>query len=97
MHAFGCRNLEGLSKQLRIKCVDWLGTGLSGRPAYTAKTREEAEAFFLESLAAWKEKQGLGKIILVRGAALCTQRAALLPPPRAGLACMWHVAERMHF
>jgi abhydrolase domain-containing protein 5 len=32
-----------------------------GRPKYTARTREEAEAFFTDSLAEWVRKQGLDK------------------------------------
>ena len=39
--------------------------GLSGRPAFTASDRASAEDFFLESLNAWRAKQGLNKFILV--------------------------------
>jgi pimeloyl-ACP methyl ester carboxylesterase len=39
--------------------------GLSGRPAFTASDRASAEDFFLESLNAWRAKQGLQKFILV--------------------------------
>lgn len=39
--------------------------GLSGRPPFSATDRASAEDFFLESLNAWRSKQGLDKFILV--------------------------------
>lgn len=62
---FFFRNLDGLAQAFRVFAVDWLGTGLSGRPAFTASDRASAEDFFLESLNAWRAKQGLQKFILV--------------------------------
>eukprot|EP00879_Flechtneria_rotunda_P006913 GHRR01007260.1.p1 GENE.GHRR01007260.1~~GHRR01007260.1.p1 ORF type:complete len:413 (+),score=123.85 GHRR01007260.1:218-1456(+) len=62
---FFYRNLDGLSRAFKVYAVDWLGTGLSGRPAFTAVDRATTEDFFLESLNAWRAKQGLGKFILV--------------------------------
>ena len=37
----------------------------AGRPRFTAKTRQEAEEFFLDALAKWREELGLGRMILV--------------------------------
>eukprot|EP00878_Enallax_costatus_P023828 GHUV01025380.1.p1 GENE.GHUV01025380.1~~GHUV01025380.1.p1 ORF type:complete len:414 (+),score=72.62 GHUV01025380.1:55-1296(+) len=62
---FFYRNLDGLSRAFKIFAVDWLGTGLSGRPAFTGTDRATTEDFFLESLNAWREKQGLKSFILV--------------------------------
>lgn len=62
---FFFRNFQGLSSHFRLFAVDWLGTGLSGRPRYTARSREEAEDFFISSLHAWREKQGLDRFILL--------------------------------
>ncbi len=46
--------------------MDWLGTGLSGRPPFKATGRQEAEDFFLDSLAEWRKAVGLNtKMILV--------------------------------
>eukprot|EP00803_Ostreobium_quekettii_P000518 evm.model.scf_2744.2 EVM.evm.TU.scf_2744.2 scf_2744:15348-17616(-) len=59
------RNLDDLSKHFCTYAVDWLGTGLSGRPTFDAKSREEAEDFFVSSLASWQEKIGLKKMILM--------------------------------
>eukprot|EP00197_Chlamydomonas_leiostraca_P014436 CAMPEP_0202859838 /NCGR_PEP_ID=MMETSP1391-20130828/1792_1 /ASSEMBLY_ACC=CAM_ASM_000867 /TAXON_ID=1034604 /ORGANISM="Chlamydomonas leiostraca, Strain SAG 11-49" /LENGTH=440 /DNA_ID=CAMNT_0049538931 /DNA_START=127 /DNA_END=1446 /DNA_ORIENTATION=+ len=55
------------TKVLRVHAVDWLGTGLSGRPPFTAKTQKETESFFLDSLSAWKDNVGLAgsKVVLV--------------------------------
>ena len=65
---FYFRNFPSLCSQLRVYAVDWLGTGLSGRPAYKAKTRAEAESFFLDSLLTWRSSVGIDnqKMILVR-------------------------------
>ena len=48
-----------------MHCVDWIGTGLSGRPHFTAKNTEETEDFFIEALKAWYDQQGLEKMILM--------------------------------
>lgn len=45
--------------------VDWLGTGLSGRPKFSATTQQQAESFFMHSLEAWRERMGLDKFILL--------------------------------
>ncbi|EFJ45067.1 hypothetical protein VOLCADRAFT_106093 [Volvox carteri f. nagariensis] len=64
---FYYRNFPSLARQLRLFAVDWLGTGLSGRPPYRARTREQAEDFFLTSLAEWRRAAGLegSKMVLV--------------------------------
>lgn len=63
--AFFYRNLAGLSKHARVHLVDWLGTGLSGRPAFRCHTREETEDWFVDSLERWRIAQGHSKMILV--------------------------------
>ncbi|GIL81378.1 hypothetical protein Vretifemale_10367 [Volvox reticuliferus] len=64
---FYYRNFPSLAQRLRLFAVDWLGTGLSGRPPYRARTRQQAEDFFLGSLAEWRRAAGLegSKMILV--------------------------------
>lgn len=69
---FFWRNIDGLAPHARLFAVDWLGTGRSGRPPFTARGQEEAEAFFINSLAAWRKAEGLdaagsngGKMVLV--------------------------------
>jgi abhydrolase domain-containing protein 5 len=37
----------------------------SGRPPFGAKNRADAEAFFLESLAKWRQQMGIDKMVLV--------------------------------
>jgi pimeloyl-ACP methyl ester carboxylesterase len=59
------RALEGLTKGFRLFAVDPLGTGLSGRPRFTAKTTAEAESFFVESLEKWREAAGIDKMVLM--------------------------------
>lgn len=61
------RNIDGLAPRARLFAVDWLGTGRSGRPPFTAKSTAEAEAFFVDSLAAWRRAEGLDgqKMVLV--------------------------------
>eukprot|EP00882_Tetradesmus_deserticola_P007407 GHRQ01007804.1.p1 GENE.GHRQ01007804.1~~GHRQ01007804.1.p1 ORF type:complete len:467 (+),score=186.71 GHRQ01007804.1:110-1510(+) len=62
---FFFRNLDALARVFNVFAVDWLGTGLSGRPPFTATDRASTEDFFLESLNAWRQKQGLDSFILV--------------------------------
>lgn len=61
------RNLVGLSLYFhQIYSLDMLGWGLSSRPKFHLKddSTETAEAFFVESLEAWREAQGVDKMIL---------------------------------
>lgn len=58
-------NLDGLSPHFRLLALDWLGTGLSGRPPFRAEGRQAAEDFFVESLDKWRAKMGLDKFILM--------------------------------
>ena len=50
------RNLPFLSAggAFHVHAVDTPGMGLSGRVPYTARTREEAEAWFVDKLEAWR-------------------------------------------
>ena len=38
----------------RTHIVDWRGAGMSGRPAYTPTTEQEAVDFFVDGLEAWR-------------------------------------------
>lgn len=62
---FYFKNLEALSQHYRLHCVDWLGKGLSGRPAFRARGTAEAEAFFVDALEEWRRGMGLERFILV--------------------------------
>eukprot|EP00882_Tetradesmus_deserticola_P018024 GHRQ01019339.1.p1 GENE.GHRQ01019339.1~~GHRQ01019339.1.p1 ORF type:complete len:246 (+),score=60.53 GHRQ01019339.1:110-847(+) len=62
---FFFRNLDALARVFNVFAVDWLGTGLSGRPPFTATDRASTEDFFLESLNTWRQKQCLDSFILV--------------------------------
>lgn len=63
--AFFYRNLPGLSQHARVQLVDWLGTGLSGRPPFHCRTREETEDWFVDSLERWRVAQGHTQMVLV--------------------------------
>ncbi|KAK9821605.1 hypothetical protein WJX81_005670 [Elliptochloris bilobata] len=56
---FYFRNIDGLAKHFRVHAVDLLGTGMSGRPRFSARTREEAEEFFLDGLTRWRSAVGM--------------------------------------
>lgn len=62
---FKFRILEGLAAGFRLWAVDFWGTGLSGRPKFTAKNTHDAENFFVESLEKWREKAGIDKMVLL--------------------------------
>lgn len=59
------RAYQGLTAGFRTFAVDPLGTGLSGRPRFTAKTTAEAESFFIQSLEKWRAAAGIDKMILL--------------------------------
>ena len=64
--AFYWRNLAPLAScGFRCYAVDWLGTGLSGRPPFGAATHDDAVAFFLDALEAWRDANGLDRFSLV--------------------------------
>lgn len=73
--------------------------GLSGRPAFDASDRASAEDFFLESLNAWRVKQGIKeKFILVGhslGECLTTAAAGQATPADWGGA-VWVNGEGLH-
>jgi len=62
------RNLSGLSRQHygTVYALDMLGWGLSSRPPFVTEenTVRSAEKFFVESIEAWREANGLEKMIL---------------------------------
>lgn len=37
----------------------------AGRPTWKARNRDQTEAFFLESLSAWRNAMGIDKMVLV--------------------------------
>lgn len=79
---FFFKNVGFLTQQFQMHLVDWLGTGLSGRPAFRAKTREEAEAFFVDSLREWARRTGETALLCPSGG---RKRRGCDPTPDAGM------------
>lgn len=72
MHGFGASaawwhlNFDSLAQHFSsVLAVDWLGHGRSSRPAFTAADHAQAEAFFVDSLEAWRERVGLERMVLL--------------------------------
>lgn len=81
LHGYGAgigfffRNLEGLTSSLANRmdfyALDWLGMGLSSRPAFKIRSKTnvekiaEAESFFLDALEEWRVQRKLEKMTLV--------------------------------
>lgn len=59
------RNLGQWIGNFSVKAVDFLGTGLSSRPAFHARSTREAEDFFIESFELWRRKRQIEKFTLV--------------------------------
>jgi hypothetical protein len=59
------RNLGQWIGRFSVKAVDFLGTGLSSRPSFRARTTREAEDFFIESFELWRRKRNIEKFTLV--------------------------------
>jgi len=70
-HGFGMgiggwfRNYGQLAQRHRVLAIDWLGMGLSSRPEFTARGVQESEQFFVQSLEAWRQTQGIEKMNLL--------------------------------
>lgn len=62
---FFFKNFSWLTSRFRVHAVDLLGTGLSGRPPFAAKNREQAEDFFISALETWRKAHQLERFILV--------------------------------
>jgi pimeloyl-ACP methyl ester carboxylesterase len=106
LHGFGAgssfwfRTLAPLvGEGYTVHALDWRGCGLSGRPPFTAKTHDQAIAFFMDGLEAWRTAEGVERFVLCghsmggqastisAGAACAAQwdiRAAALIHPAAG-------------
>lgn len=54
-----------MAAKAQVHLVDWLGTGLSGRPQFTCSNQEETEAWFVDSLQQWRAENGITKFVLV--------------------------------
>ena len=64
--AFWWRTLQPLaSAGFQAHAVDWLGTGLSGRPAWSASNHDDSVAFFTDGLEAWRAAAGVESFVLV--------------------------------
>jgi len=48
-----------------VHLIDWLGTGLSSRPPFTAKSVDETEEFFTRSLEEWRELNDIQEMVLI--------------------------------
>jgi pimeloyl-ACP methyl ester carboxylesterase len=71
LHGFGAgssfwfRTLAPLvSEGYTVHALDWRGCGLSGRPAFIAKTHDQAIAFFMDGLEAWRKAEGVERFVL---------------------------------
>lgn len=58
-------SLQLTVRRPQVHLVDWLGTGLSARPAFDACGTAAAEAWFVDALEDWRAARGLERIVLV--------------------------------
>lgn len=71
VHGYGAgqgfffRNFDFLARHFKVKAIDQLGWGASSRPRYICKNTEESEAWFVESLEAWRAAQQLDSFVLL--------------------------------
>ena len=72
LHGFGAAvgfwllNLDAFAERYEhVYAIDLLGCGRSSRPAFRAKTPQEAEYFFIDALEKWRIHQKIDKMILL--------------------------------
>jgi len=54
-----------LKKHYHVIMFDLLGMGRSSRPKFNCRTPEESENFFVVSFEKWREKMGLGNMVIL--------------------------------
>ena len=70
IHGFGggvgifVKNIDALSKRLKVFAFDTLGFGKSSRPQFPTDP-EDCEQFFVESIEAWRKQKNLDKMVLL--------------------------------
>ena len=70
IHGFGGSALiffklfQRLKEKYHVILIDLLGMGCSSRPPFLARTKEEAEAYYIQSIEKWREQMKLEKMNL---------------------------------
>ena len=59
------QNFDALAEMYTVYAVDLLGWGRSDRPPFTGRTAESAQAWWVDSLEAWRQALGLERITLL--------------------------------
>ncbi|CAG9464433.1 unnamed protein product [Pedinophyceae sp. YPF-701] len=62
---FYFKSIRDLVSHFRVHLVDWPGYGVSGRPAWRTKGRENVERYFVDGLETWRKDAGLEQFVLV--------------------------------
>ena len=55
---------QRLKKNYHVILIDLLGMGCSSRPPFLARTKDEAEAYYIQSIEKWREQMKLEKMNL---------------------------------
>lgn len=97
VHGFGGSALifyklfKRLQKNYHVILIDLLGNGSSSRPEFLARTKDEAEAFYVQSLEKWRKKMGISQMNLVAHSfgAYISSRYAIKYPDRIKKLILW--------
>mmetsp|Transcript_18153 Transcript_18153/g.16060 ORF Transcript_18153/g.16060 Transcript_18153/m.16060 type:complete len:147 (+) Transcript_18153:358-798(+) len=85
------------SEKYHVIAIDLLGMGRSSRPKFLARTKDEAEQYFCQSLEKWREAMGIDNMTIVAHSfgAHITSRYSLRYPDKVKKIIFWspHGAE----
>ena len=80
-----------LSERYHVIMIDLLGMGASSRPEFLARTKVEAEDFYMQSIEKWRQKMGIERMNLIGhsfGGYLAT-RYSLRYPSKVNKLILW--------
>ena len=97
VHGFGgCgliffRLFKELKEKYHVIALDLLGMGRSSRPELLARTKDETEDFYIQSIEKWRKALGLVKMNMICHSfgAYITSRYALKYPNRINKIVFW--------
>jgi cardiolipin-specific phospholipase len=97
IHGFGgsalifFRLYKVLNEKYHVILIDLIGDGCSSRPEFLARTKLEAEQFYVQAFEKWRAKMGLEVMNIVAHSfgAYVTSRYALKYPERVNKFIMW--------
>ena len=97
IHGFGgsgmifFRLFKRLKERYHVILIDLLGMGCSSRPEFLARTKDEAEEYYIQSIEKWREKMEIDQLNIVAHSfgAYVASRYTLRYPEKVKKLILW--------